>query len=61
MADEANALSEEDWIALMVAWNKVATEEGISSGDIHAMIGLLRSHWNLLTDIEWVREKARDE
>ena len=61
MADEANALPEEDWIALMVAWNKVATEEGIPSGDIHAMIGLLRSHWKLLTNIEWVREKARDE
>ena len=45
----------------MVAWNKLATEEGIPDGDIHAMIGLLRSHWKLLTDIEWVREKARDE
>lgn len=58
MADKDHSLPEDDWIALMVAWNKVATEQGVNQGDVHAMIDILRSHWNLFTDMNWVRRKA---
>ncbi|MGI9486181.1 MAG: hypothetical protein ACR2RF_09960 [Geminicoccaceae bacterium] len=60
MADKDYSLNDEDWECLMVAWSKLADQENVPSGDMGAMVGLLRTHWGLLTDIKWVRKQVNE-